>query len=237
MGQLATLLGGAGLTGLANSGRQGGQNTNSSFAQSGSSRTNDFGSASNSATSRQIENPLLNPFRGSLIGNLQGEIARAQQPIFGSGDIAGAIGGINTLANRAGDALSSRLARRGALNSNSLAAGLGDVERARGSETTNFLLSLPERERAARAQLLTPLLGAGLGFVGRGTVDTENTGQSSFESTGQRLFDQQGTSQSETEQFGPSWWKSILGEVGGVLGLPGANRGFRSNPGNFAQGG
>lgn len=136
-------------------------------------------------------------------------MADAQAPLFSENAQAAFLGRLNDTSNKAIDAISSNLARRGALSSGALGSAFTDVELSRNRDITDFLTQLPILERETRFNQTLPLLNLGLQFAGRGPVETTQT------STGSSTTDQTGNVNIQ----GPGFFRSLAGEGSDLLSL------------------
>lgn len=196
---IAGAVGGAALGAVGRSGKQGGQ-TQTGHAVTTRDLTD---------TVSQRELPEIGAFRNTLFPAFGQALADAQAPLFSENAQAAFLGRLNDTSNKAIDAITSNLARRGALNSGALGSAFTDVELSRNRDITDFLTQLPILERETRFNQTLPLLNLGLQFAGRGPVETTQR------STGSSTTDQEGN----VSVQGPGFLRALAGEGSDLLSL------------------
>lgn len=157
-----------------------------------------------------------------MMGAFGRGLQQTQSPLYGQGQIASYLSGLNNLANSSIQSLQSQLARAGALNSGRLSAGATDIGLNRANLASNFMANVPLMNRQAMLQGAQTFGGLGnqlLSLAPR-TSTSNQQGQSS------------GQSQQQTVQT-----PSILSDIGQGLGIAGSLMGMPSFEGILGGGG
>jgi hypothetical protein len=149
-------------------------------------------------------------------------LQQTQSPLYGQGQIASYLQGLNGLANSSIQSLQGQLARSGALNSGRLSAGATDIGLNRNNQASNFMSQVPLWNR--QAQLSGAQTYGGLGNSLLSLAPRTQTSNQSGNSSGQ--------SQQQTIQQ-----PSILSDIGQGLGIAGSIFGMPSFEGLLGGGG
>lgn len=137
-----------------------------------SSNTNKF-----DQSTTPIEQAWAAAMRQQLGGQVQNQITKAQQPIFGASHQAQYLNNLNDLANMSTQKLTGALASQGQLGAGSYASGMGGIERERFGKLADFYGQLPFQEAQAQQARLMPLLGMGLEVANSAPVGQRQFGE------------------------------------------------------------
>lgn len=227
---------------LGASGRQGSQDSQGNWNQTGNTTQDttgqvDSNQTGNSTFNRQeqgsqniLEDPAGAAFRRSLIPQMARMNQAAEEPVYGEAEKAGFLTGLNDLTKDAMTNLRSNLAASGRMDSGSLAMGAGDIEMGRLGEVAKYNQQIPLANRQYRDQARTQAMSLSQGLVPLMRLGQTNTGSSSGgenssmvgsqTSTGRTTgtSQQNGTSNNNTNVNGPGFLQSLAGQFGGMMG-------------------
>lgn len=161
-----------------------------------------------------MEDPAFSGFRKGLIPMFGQEMKKLQQPIYGDAQKAAVLNDLNELTRDSIASLKGELGRSGSLDSGRLAAGLSDIEGKRLSEATKFFSQLPAMEEQARRQGVAGMLGAGMQWAGNAPLSYLTGGQETGEQN--RTATEESTEKEIMKILGAPWWKTALGNLGGI---------------------
>jgi hypothetical protein len=202
------IAGGAGALfgGLSGGGKQG---KNEQTATSTSSGTTDQNQAYNGLRSA-LEPDYWTQFRKSMIPAYQKELGRVQEPVFGAAQKSGFMQSLNDLAESSIASMSRQMARRGLSGSGVEAQGIGNILAGRGSQAASFFSQLPMQEELMRRQSTAGLLGPGMFWAGGAPISEMTSGTTQT----QGKTSQSGQQTGQQTEYGPDWWKGMLGNLG-----------------------
>ena len=213
-GALGAAIGGA----FGDSGVQGTQKTAGTWA----SNQNTTGATTNkvlqSGEQTAIEDPTMGAFRKNLIPQMQQMIHQAGLPLYGEAEKAGYLNNLNDLAADATKSLSSTLAARGISDSGAAAEGYGGIEGTRLAEASKFFGQIPAMNKQYADQQKSNLMGMATSWAGRAPTSYKTTGTTDESGTSQSTVAGQGSNDQKVTTEGPSIWKVLAGNIGGLLG-------------------
>ncbi len=159
-------------------------------------------------------------FQQSLVPAYAQAYAQAQQPIYGTNQIAANMNQQNAAFNNADTSATQALARRGALNSGADTSTTDALATARAGNIASFNSQIPLLNTENTQQQTNNLLGLSSQFLNTVPKDTSTSSSSAGGASSTGTADTTGQQQSTTTQ-NPSLLSSIGGVAGLLSGIPG----------------
>ena len=204
----ALSLGGAAASAFGGSGKGG---PTSQDKKTSSSTSNSTSSNSGSSTSTPNLNPLMSGFQSSLVPALSGMFANAQKPMYGDAQVAGVANQADAATKAGSDALTSRLARTGSLNSGAAASGQTSLAQTNLGNVTNFESQVPFLNAQNTQNQTNNVMGLAEGLTGKALSSNTTTGTSTGIQTGSN------TGTSTDQGYGPAFASGMASNVGGIM--------------------
>ena len=166
---------------------------------------------------QSFTNPLVQQFQNQLGRQIGGALQTAQQPLYGSAQVAQVLNNLNNLGNASIANLRSNLARTGGLQGGQLGQGITDIDIAKMGQASGFASQLPLMNRQAMLQSMTQLGGLGNQFLSVAPKTQTTAG------TQTGMQQQTGTSQQTTSL---PWYSGLQGALGPIASIGGALTGM-----------
>ena len=193
-----------------------------------------------------FENPMFAGAREMLLPMLFSEFQKANKPTYGPAQSAKFMSQLNDLTDAATNSLKQQVSSIGGSQSGRFAGGVGNIERAKIGEASNFFGQLPFMEEQARGAKMNNLMSLAMNWLGKAPTNEKVTSNTNATSTGTQSNVTTGAQTGTGNQSQGGGWSNALGGLldfgGGILGdyvggqgsrwgLPGRNPSPR-NPGN-----
>jgi hypothetical protein len=171
----------------------------------------------------QTEDPNWTSFRNSLLPQIQGEINKAQKPLYGDPEKANYLSDLNELAKHSMNSIRGNLARSGGLGSGREQSSLNSLFGQRMGQASQFFSQLPQMNENARRTGVGGLLSLAANVAGPNLRGTTGDSEQSVHQFGTVANTQTGA--------------GVGAGLGGMLGMFGAGIANGKIPNPFSSNG